>query len=311
MMVSFQIIEASVSRFGGIMRRGEEVKDLKKEYENIKIPDSGKKVIIKAMEKAKADKRKAEIKKKWRRASLGAATALAILIILPNSNERIAYAMEQIPLVGKIFEVITIRDYTYDDGHNSADIKVPKVITEKDETKEHPAVNEVNKSVEEYTNELLAQFENNMQVEGYLNLDVSYQVVTNNDTWFALDVAAVQTQASGYEFHRFYNINKVTGEQAELKDVFKEDSDYISVISEEIKDQMRAKMAEDEGVIYWLDNEEYPEDNFKEIKENQSFYLDNDGNVVIIFDEYEVAPGYMGVQEFTISKDILKDILDV
>lgn len=287
----------------------EELKNLKTEYENVQIPDKGIEMMQKAIERAKSDKRKADVRQKWRKRGLGIAAALAIVVILPNTNEKIAHAMEQIPLVGKIFEVITIRDYTYDDGHNSADIKVPKVITESDESKEHPSINQVNKSIEQYTNELLAEFENNMQVEGFQNLDVSYEVMTNNDTWFALDIAAVETKASGYEFHRYYNINKVTGEQVQLKDLFKEGSDYISIISEEIKQQMKERMAKEEGVVYWLDNEEYPQDNFKEIKPDQNFYLDKDGNLVIIFNEYEVAPGYMGVQQFTIDKALLKDIL--
>lgn len=291
---------------GGIMRKIiDECKDLRQEYENMRMSDRGREVILKAMEKASEDKRKAVIRSKLKKTGLGVAIALAIIFILPNTSRTIAYAMEQIPLVGKLFEVITIREYSYDDGHNSADIEVPKVITEE----EHPAVNDVNKSVEEYIYKLLAQFENNMQVEGYQNLDVSYEVVTNNDTWFALDIAAVETKASGYEFHRLYNINKVTGEQVELKGLFQDGSDYITVISEEIKNQMKSKMAEDEGVIYWLDNKEYPEDNFKEIKENQNFYLDNDENIVIVFDEYEVAPGYMGVPKFIINKELVKNIL--
>lgn len=287
----------------------EKLKDLKKEYENMQVPVEGMEIMIKAMNRAKADKRMAKPKKRWNSAGLGAAAAIIILIILPNTNERIAYAMERIPLIGKIFEVITIRDYTYDDGHNSAEVKVPKVIPEEDELKEHPAVNQVNKSVDEYTKELLVQFENNMQIEGYQNLDISYEVVTNNDTWFALDIAAVQTEASGYEFHKFYNINKATGENLELKDLFKEGSGYVSIISEEIKKQMRSKMSEDEGLIYWLDNQDYPEDNFKEIKTDQNFYLDDEENLVVIFDEYEVAPGYMGVQKFTIDKEMLRDVL--
>ncbi len=292
------------------MKKAEEkLMGLKKEYENMQVPDEGAEIMKKAMDRAKADKRRAETKKQWNRAVIGAAAAIAILVILPNTNEKVAYAMERIPLIGKIFDAITIRDYTYDDGHNSAEVKVPKVITEEEESKEHPAVDQVNKSVDEYTKELLTQFENNMQMEGYQNLDVSYEVVTDNDTWFALDIAAVQTEASGYEFHRFYNIDKITGENVELKDLFKEGSNYLSMVSEEIKKQMQTKMSEDEGSIYWLDNQDYPEDNFKEIKADQNFYLDNEGNLVIIFDEYEVAPGYMGVQRFTIDKEVISDIL--
>ena len=33
------------------------------------------------------------------------------------------------------------------------------------------------------------------------------------------------------------------------------------------------------------------------------------GNLVIAFDEYEVAPGYMGAQEFTVEKGIFENLL--
>ena len=32
----------------------------------------------------------------------------------------------------------------------------------------------------------------------------------------------------------------------------------------------------------------------------QPFYLGVDGNPVVMFEEYEIAPGYMGIQEFEI-----------
>lgn len=283
----------------------DDFKDLKKEYENMKIPDKTREVMLKAMEKAVEDKRKAVFKNKIKKIGMWTIAIILTLSILPNTNQKIAHAMQQLPLVGKIFKVITIREFSYDDRHNSAKVKVPKVVTQED----HPSVSDVNKEIEEYTNKLLAQFENNMLVEGYQNLDVSYQVVTNNENWFSLDIAAVKTQASGYEFHKIYNINKVTGKQVQLKDIFQEGSNYIAIISEEIKNQMIFKMSKDSGVTYWLDNKENPEDNFKEIKENQNFYLNEDANLVIVFDEYEVAPGFMGVQHFIIQKEILKDIL--
>lgn len=278
---------------------------LKREYENMKIPDRTREVMLRAMDRAVEDKRKAAFKKKIKTIGLWVVAVLAVLCILPNTNKKIAYAMEQLPLVGKIFEVVTIREYSFEDRHNHAKVKVPKIITQED----HPAVSDVNKEVEEYTNKLLAQFENNMLVEGYQNLDVFYEVVTNNETWFALDIAAVETQASGYEFHRFYNIDKSTGQQVQLKDLFKEGSDYIGIISEEIINQMKTKMEQETGVVYWIDNEEYPENNFKEIKENQNFYLDEDKNLIVVFDEYEIAPGYMGVQRFLIPQKLLKNIL--
>ena len=73
--------------------------------------------------------------------------------------------------------------------------------------------------------------------------------------------------------------------------------DYIETISAEVKEQMKARMAADENVVYWLDSD-IPEWNFREIAPDQDFYVNADGQVVICFDEYEVAPGYMGCVEF-------------
>lgn len=68
-------------------------------------------------------------------------------------------------------------------------------------------------------------------------------------------------------------------------------------------------MAEDPGVIYWVDYEEYPEWNFNEINEDTSFYINADGEIVISFNEGEVAPMYMRVVEFVIPNDVVADML--
>ena len=38
--------------------------------------------------------------------------------------------------------------------------------------------------------------------------------------------------------------------------------------------------------------------------EYQNFYINSEGKVVIVFEKYEIAPGYMGTQEFVIDKQI-------
>ena len=66
-------------------------------------------------------------------------------------------------------------------------------------------------------------------------------------------------------------------------------------------------MAEDENVIYWLDNE-IREWNFKNITDKTSFYLNREGNLVISFNEGDVAPMYMGIVEFEIPQQVLEGI---
>ncbi|MDE5866591.1 MAG: RsiV family protein, partial [Lachnospiraceae bacterium] len=92
-----------------------------------------------------------------------------------------------------------------------------------------------------------------------------------------------------------------------LKDLFKEGADYITPISENIKVQMQEQMDKDENVYYWL-NDEIVDWNFKSITDETSFYLNEKDNVVIGFNEGEVAPMYMGTVEFEIPADVLNDI---
>lgn len=89
-----------------------------------------------------------------------------------------------------------------------------------------------------------------------------------------------------------------------LEDLFVEGSDYISAISENIKTQMQEQMAANEGVIYFLDNDDMPEFNFQGITEQTNFYFNEKDELVIAFDEYEVAPGSMGAPEFVIPQEV-------
>ncbi|HCJ56186.1 MAG TPA: anti-sigma factor, partial [Clostridiaceae bacterium] len=95
-----------------------------------------------------------------------------------------------------------------------------------------------------------------------------------------------------------------------LPSLFKDES-YVDIISENIKAQMREQMKEDEGKIYWVSGAgiEEPVELFERISKEQSFYINDDSKLVISFDKYEVAPGYMGVIEFVIPTETIKDIL--
>jgi hypothetical protein len=97
-------------------------------------------------------------------------------------------------------------------------------------------------------------------------------------------------------------VDKTTGNIITLSDLYGQDTDYIDTISKEIKRQMQDRMATDENNIYFIKSDEEPS-GFDKITDDTNFYIDENGNVVIVFDEYEVAPGYMGVVEFTLPQE--------
>lgn len=293
------------------MNRG--LDELKKEYMGVKAPQKGKEKVINAMEKAIKDKnRKKTIL--FRKRLTAAAAVVAVAIILPNTNASVAMAMENIPVIGGLFKVVTFRNYEYDDGHRSAKVDVPQLAMEESPDMAAPqamaGIDELNKNVEDYTNMLIEKFEAEAETigEGYQGLDITYDVVMDTADWFTLKIDVLETQASGYEQHKYYHIDKRTGNIATLKDLFIDNADYISPISEEIKRQMRENMTKDENLIYFLDSEITPEEDFVQIQPEQNFYFNENGDIVIAFDEYEVAPGYMGSLEFVIPSDILEPV---
>ena len=105
----------------------------------------------------------------------------------------------------------------------------------------------------------------------------------------------------------YYTIDLRTGEQLKLQDLFSEGADYITPISDSIKNQMQEQMDADENVCYWL-HDEIEALNFRSITDETSFYVNGDGNVVIGFNEGDVAPMYMGAVEFVIPDEVLGDI---
>ncbi len=174
------------------------------------------------------------------------------------------------------------------------------------QTDQEAAAGQTSQKEAEYVEMLLDYFQLEREESGedYLGLDITYEVRIDNDDWFTLVIDAAEPQADGGKFSRFYTIDKTCGERVELKDLFFEGADYISVISEEVRRQMKAAMEADPEQIYWLWDGQT--DGFYEIREDQNFYLNDHGDLVIVFDEGEVAPESYGSPEFVINQEFLK-----
>ena len=244
------------------------------------------------------------------------AAVLAIVLILPNTSQTAAAAMQQIPLLGNLFKVVTVREYQVDEERNSANVKVPQVeVAATDENADSDIVDQakvsadaINFDINEETNKLIEEFKKSMEnEEGYQNIYIDSNVKLETDDLFSLELILYQGSGSGYEQHKHYTVDKKTGKVLSLKDLCGDD--YIDTISEEIKTQMREQMAEDINKKYWVDDAELGQD-FVKLAENHNFYWDENEDLVIVFDKYEVAPGYMGTPEFTVSKELIRDVLN-
>ncbi len=300
--------------------REEKLNQMKQEYQNHHMSEEQVNEMKKKIEQAKQENRRERNRHVWGKVAAAAAGVAIILTVLPNTSANVAYAMSRVPFLSKWIEVVTFRDYQYDDNHNTADITVPElsVATEvagetetvdkdvQEQTKK--TTDEINAEIKSITDKLIAEFEENKKnEEGYQNMTVKSEVIATTDQYFTLKLMCYQAAGSGAEWDYYYTIDLATGQRLSLSDLFQEGSDYVSVISENIKEQMKEQMAADENVIYWLDSD-MPEWDFKEITDETGFYLNDKGEVVISFNEGDVAPMYMGCVEFVIPDEVLAEI---
>ncbi len=299
------------------------LEEMKQDYETIRIPKELRQRVEMGIRKAKDEERKEKIMEKnsgKRRSKIrvygvrvagGAAAALLAITIMANSGAAIAHAMEKIPLIGSIAKVVTFREFESSTNNMEANIKIPEISVEnEDGTVNEESTEKINKSIEEYTDEIIAQYEKDVEAadgEGNMSVDLDYRVITDNDRLFSIRFDQLLVMASGTQLVKIYHIDKQTGEMIDLAGIFREDADFITPISDNIKEQMKEQMAADEMVSYWLDSGT-PEWDFQSIREDSTFYVNDKGNLVIVFDEYEVAPGYMGSVEFEIPGEVTEGL---
>lgn len=288
----------------------EEIKKIKEEYMKVKMSKEQVEAMKEKMEQAKKDKRK-ERRRNIVKYTAGAVTAaMAAFVILPNTSQRVAFAMEQIPIVGDVVHTVTFRQYSYEDDRNYADVETEKIKTDGKNKKLDKSSEKINEEIDAITKKWVAEFKEELkEKKGYQSMTIKTEVVTSNEEYFTLKLICYQAAGSGSETDYYYTIDLKTGERLQLKDLFKTDSDYKKVISDNIKEQMRTQMKEDKNVQYWLDDAEAAMWEFDTIKDTTSFYINNKGNLVICFNQGDVAPMYMGSVEFEIPSTVTEPLL--
>lgn len=299
--------------------KDERLGKMKQEYEEIRIPANLRRRVEEGIQKGKQEreemthmKKKSKVIRFVKVAGGSVVAAMLAITIMANSGASIANAMMKIPVIGAIAEVVTFREYKDSTNDMTANVKIPEVsVKNEDGTVNQETTDAINKSIEEYTDEIIAQYKADVEASGgdaKELVDLDYEVITDSDRLFSIRFDKLQIMASGFESVKIYHVDKQTGEMIDLKGLFKEGVNFIDPISENIKTQMKEQMAADEGKMYFIDSD-MPESDFQSITEDTTFYVNDSGKLVIVFDEYEVAPGYMGSVEFEIPTEVIQDIV--
>lgn len=102
--------------------------------------------------------------------------------------------------------------------------------------------------------------------------------------------------AHGNSEIKTFNFDLSTGKQLVLKDLFYENESYLSIINGEIQKQIKLNSTE-----YFSEKDQ----GFVSIRSDQPFGIE-DGNVIIYFDPYEIAPYSTGAPQFKLPFSLFK-----
>ena len=281
-----------------------QIKQVVNEYQNIEIPQELEFFVKKTI----AGKEKGmKIMRGWQKAAISAAAVTVLFIGTVNISPSVAKAMSDIPVLGSLVELVTIRTLSYEDEQHEVEVKVPQVDglenKELQDTLNEKYLDQNTKLYEDFMNKI----EDKELTAANLALYSDYNIKFQTADFMVVQGTKLEIAASGAESVTYDNIDLKNQMIVSLPSLFKDDS-YIDIISENIIGQMKEKTDPDQGIMYFL-AENGDIGGFEKIKADQTFYINEAGKLVVSFDEYEVAPGVMGVVEFEIPTEVIQNIL--
>ena len=285
------------------------LKKAKKAYNSIEIPQELDYVVSRAIHKNKLQKgNNFRIWIKGATATL--ATTFALFVVLLNTNESFAKAMEEVPVIGSLAEVFTVREYKEENDTDLIEAKIPAIKNTGNEDLEDRINYEISSKINEVLDEARMRAEEYKEavlatggtMEDYIptKINVDYKITYQDDNIISFVITKSESSASAYQEQYFYNVDIENGKELNLRDVLGED--YKEIVDEEVKKQIKERMEENKDSSYFPEEE----GGFSGIEdEYQDFYIDENKKVTVVFQKYEIAPGYMGIQSFEIPNEIL------
>lgn len=284
---------------------------LRKEYMETPIPKELNDSVTSSINKGIMENRRRTIFRRMKVISASTAASLVVFAAGINMSPVFADTVSQIPVLGKIVNVLTIKQYNLDEDNYNANIKVPSIVGLENKELE----NSLNEKYLTENKKLYEDFISDIEQlkkegGGHMGVDSGYIVKTDTEKILSVARYVVNTAASSSTTMKYDTIDKESELLITLPSLFKNE-EYIDIISQEIKKQMLEQNKADENRHFWIEEIEDSDFTglFEKISKEQNFYINADNKLVISFDKYEVAPGYMGILEFEIPTEIISNLL--
>lgn len=282
------------------------VRDAKDIYDAIEVPQELGETVRVA---ARSANRKPQLVRRHavRYAACAAAACLVLFVTALNTIPAFASGVSEIPVLGRIAQVLTFAEYERQGENETLIVRQPKLANTGNTELEKRINLEIQRKIdalvktfqEEAEQAKQLYLENGGDEDEYMipEINIDYRLHCNNGSVVSFVLIKSETQASYYEEQYYYNIDLETGKELTLRDLL--GPNYKEIVRQRIRQQIEERKEKDPDAYFYSEEELA---SFGMTLDDPGFYLNEKGNVVVVYPKYEIAPGYMGIQEFEITQ---------
>jgi hypothetical protein len=279
------------------------LRDGKEAYDALRVPEELPAAVREAVRHARCAERR-DARLPWGRVAVCAlASAVVVFLVTLNAVPALAQELYGMPVLGQMARVFTFWRYEESDEESYVRVRMPAI----ENTGNTALETRVNQEISLRVNEAIAEgkaraeefytayLETGGDKDTYIPMEigVDYEITCISDKVVSFYIYKYETQASFYAEYTYYNLDVESGKELTLADMLGEG--YIEKVNEAVRRGIAADEAANPDEQYYHD-----ELAFQTIAPDQSFYINDKEQVVVVFNKYAIAPGYMGMREFVV-----------
>ena len=185
-----------------------------------------------------------------------------------------------------------LKEKHYETEGTIVTVKIPHVVNVKDDKVKKVINKLITQEIDDFTNEF-KEFDKEPNTEHKLIADITFQNYYSDDKIISFSINATQIMADSYLQKKFYTVDLKTGEVYNIEHFL--GSDYQNIVKKSVQQQIAENKEKYPNLMYF----DEAVNNLK-ITNEQPFYINKDNQVVVVFNQFEIAPGYMSLPEFII-----------
>lgn len=290
----------------------------REDYENIPIPEELSQRVSAGIRRGRRAHRR-RVKSRIRRA-LTAAACFVLMVAVLNLSPTAAHAAAGVPVLGRVFRVLTFVSYERQADEVNYSVSIPRVeetvppAQAGSEAEPEPAggsaAERVNALIQEAADRHLEQARRDWDDyreaffatggtqeqwgDRQMDVIVDYEVLSQTDTRLSFYVRLAKDWVTASEERYYYNLDLANDRELTLRDVLGED--WVSVCNDAITREIDESVSREGYGRYF----EPSMGGFSTVDEDTMFYIRGDGVPVAVFPPYSVSPGAYGFVEFPI-----------